>query len=375
MDTVSKAVDEGHSVDIFYLDFAKAFDKVPRQRLLKKLAAKGIDDQTVKWIESWLSGRTQKVSIQGEESESCDVESGVPQGTVLAPPLFSVYIDDLEAEVVKRQLEVLILKFADDTKGAKIIRGQEDREKLQEALDCLCEWAEKWGMLFNLNKCKIMHVGRNNPCYEYFMQGTKLGTTEEEKDIGVVVTKNLKPAVQCSKAAGRATAVLHQLRKVFLYRDRHMFVKLYKQYVRPHLEFSTPAWSPWNIGDKEVLEKVQEKAVRMVAGLKGSSYEERCKELGLESLEKRREYQDMALVHKILSEDQQNFFTLAGENSRIQTRQAAGAKNIRGQFARTDMRKFSFAIRTVENWNSLPEDTKQAESVESFKNRVKKRTN
>lgn len=87
---------------------------------------------------------------------------------MLGPVLFTVYIDDLEVEVERRRLEVLILKFADDTKGAKTIKGPEDRSKLQEALDCLCEWAEKWGMTFNLGKCKIMHVGRNNPRYEYF---------------------------------------------------------------------------------------------------------------------------------------------------------------------------------------------------------------
>lgn len=142
----------------------------------------------------------------------------------------------------------------------------------------------------------------------------------------MVMTKNLKPAVQCSNAAGRATSVLHQLRKVFLYRDRHMFMKLYKQYVRPHLEFSTPAWSPWNNGDKEIIEKVQEKAVRMVAGLKGSSYEERCKELGLETLESRRQRQGMSLVNKFLGEQDQKLFTLAGETGRVQTRHAKGSE-------------------------------------------------
>ena len=127
---------------------------------------------------------------------------------------------------------------------------------MQRALDLLCDWAERWGMSFNLAKCKIMHVRNNNPGYEYTMRGTKIGTTEEEKDIGVVITKNLKPSVQCSRAAGRATAVLTQIRRNFHYRDRHTFLRLYKQYVRPHLEFASPAWSPWAAGDKELQEKV-----------------------------------------------------------------------------------------------------------------------
>jgi ribonuclease P/MRP protein subunit RPP40 len=218
MDFVTKAADDDESVDIFYLDFAKAFDKVPRQR---KLIAKGVDANIVRWIENWLTGRTQRVCIQGQQSEDSDVDSGVPQGTVLGPTLFTVYIDDLEVEVVAENLDVIIVKFADDTKGAKVIRGEEDRQKLQQALDIFCEWANKWGMSFNVGKCKIMHVGRNNPGLAYSMNGTQVGTTDEERDIGVVISKSLKPASQCNIAAGRATTVLNQIRRNFHYRDRH----------------------------------------------------------------------------------------------------------------------------------------------------------
>lgn len=372
MDKITKEVDDGKSVDIFYLDFAKAFDKVPRQRLLRKLKAKGIDESILVWIESWLTGRTQKVSIQGEKSGSCSVESGVPQGTVLAPTLFTVFIDDLETEPERRQLDVLIVKFADDTKGAKVIQSLADRDKLQEALDCLCDWADTWGMTFNVAKCKVMHVGKNNPCYEYYMRGVKLNVTEEERDIGVVFTKNLKPAVQCGKAAGRATSVLHQLKNIFHYRDRFTFVQLYKQYVRPHLEFSTPAWSPWNQGDKDVLEKVQEKAIRMVAGLKGTTYEDKCRELGLESLEVRRDRQDVALAYNILEKDSQKLFTViqTGDN-RVRTRHTGRERGLAVQYARTDIRKYSYTVRAAEAWNRLPDAVRQAPSREAFKSRLK----
>jgi len=193
----------------------------------------------------------------------------------------------------RQQLEVKTVKFTDDTKGGKVIVNTEDRDKLQQALDSLCDWADKWGMSFNLSKCKFMHVGTHNPAYEYFMRGgVRLEETEEERDIGVAVTKNLKPSAQCSKAAGRASAVLGQLRRNFHYRDRYTFLRLYKQYVRPHLEFSAPAWSPWLQGDKDTLEKVQEKAVKMVTGLRGANYLEKCAKLGLETLEKRRDDQE-----------------------------------------------------------------------------------
>jgi hypothetical protein len=119
------------------------------------------------------------------------------------------------------------------------------------------------------------------------MRGTKLKTTEEEKDMGVYVIKNLKPSSQCHRAAVRATAVLNQLKKNFHYRDKHTFVRLYIQYMRPHLEFAAPAWSLWNIGDQEELEQMQQKAVRMVSALKVTTYEERCEELGIQTLKER----------------------------------------------------------------------------------------
>jgi hypothetical protein len=370
LDFVTEAVDRGDSVDIFYLDFAKAFDKVPRQRLLTKLRAKGVDDVTVNWIEEWLTGRTQRVSIQGELSSECEVESGVPQGTVLGPPLFTVYIDDLETEIERRRLDVLVKKFADDTKGAKVIRGAEDRDKMQEALNCLCDWADSWGMAFNYSKCKVMHVGRKNPKYDYFMRGTKVSTTDEERDVGVLISSNLKPSAQCTKAAGMAMSVLNQLRRNFHYRDRHTFLRLYKQYVRPHLEFSSPAWSPWLIGDREALEKVQEKAVKMVTGLKGTNYEERCLELGLETLQRRRERQDMAMVHKYTAKENQSLFTMASEDG-ARTRRTAGAKCVVAQYARTDIRKHSFAVRAVESWNRLPNSIRAESKPERFKQRLK----
>jgi len=186
-----------------------------------------------------------------------------------------------------------------------------------------------------------------------------------------MVSKNLKPGVQCEAAAGRALSVLNQLRRNFHYRDRHVFLRLYKQYVRPHLEFSVPAWSPWLKGDIEILEGVQEKAVKMVSGLKGKSYNERCMELGLETLQSRRQDQDMALVYKLLSEGGCSMFTMAGDREGIRTRQTAGPRALAGQFARTDVRKYSFSVRVVESWNTLPDGVRGAENQEAFKNQLK----
>jgi hypothetical protein len=204
------------------------------------------------------------------------------------------------------------------------------------------------------------------------MNGLKVGSTEEERYIGVTITSNLEPAAQCSKAAGRALSVLTQLRKNFHYRDRFTFVKLYKQYVRPHLEFAVPAWSPWLKGDKEILEGVQEKAVKMVSGLKGTTYVERCEELGLDTLEKRRQDQDMGLVYKIIASQPENeLFKMANRDNAPRTRQATATRGLMGQFARTDPRKQSFTIRTVERWNGLPDNLRQAKNQETFKRDLK----
>jgi hypothetical protein len=145
MDVITKIIDKGNPADIFYLDFAKAFDKVPHERLLLKLAVKGVTGRILNWIRNWLTGRTQWVVLNGARSESSDVDSGIPQGTILGPPLFTVHIDDID--LVARLAEILI-KFADDTKGAKEITCEEDRRILQEILDNLQKLASTWGMEF-----------------------------------------------------------------------------------------------------------------------------------------------------------------------------------------------------------------------------------
>ena len=222
MNKLTEIIDRGKPADIFYLDFAKAFDKVPRARLLQKMRTKGISGQVLSWVEDWLTGRTQAVRVGNEISTSCELKSGVPQGSVLGPPLVTIFIDDVDDYA---QLIDVLIKFADDTKGLQEINGEEGRVKLQTTLDSLTKWAEEWGMKFNVEKCKIMHVGKNNPQYEYFMSGKKLMVVEEEKDIGVTIHSSLKPSKHCKRVADTANAVLRQLTKNFHFRDRHIFKK------------------------------------------------------------------------------------------------------------------------------------------------------
>ena len=234
-------------------------------------------------------------------------------------------------------------------------------------------WSEKWGMLFNVDKCKVLHIGRSNPQYKYYMNGIELQKVDEEKDIGVIINKNLKPTRQCTEASRKAKVVLGQISRTFHYRDRKTFLKLYTQYVRPHIEFSISAWSPWNLTDIEDLEKVQIRAVSMVSGLKGRTYDEKLHELGLDSLEYRRKRFDMVQVYKILNGfdkvDSSTWFTTYGLNPTRNTRQSNYRNNlIQTSIPKTDIRKHFFSQRVIQDWNSIPESIKDSRSIKSFKN-------
>ena len=265
----------------------------------------------------------------------------------------------------------LVFKFADDTKVAKIVRDENDKADLQRTLDELVCWAERWGMAFNMKKCKVMHIGHGNPGYQYKMSNTVLETTAEERDLGVVMSATLKPKAQCTKAARTAQTVLSQISRAFHFRDRHVFLKLYKQYVRPYLEFAVQAWSPWTAQDKEILEKVQQRAIKMISGLKAKEYADRLKELEMTSLEERRHQADMTMVYKDLTGKDQvdptEWFTMAGEAARA-TRATADPLNIKVKHGRLEVRRNFFTIRVTEQWNRVPRDIKNQKTVDSFKN-------
>jgi hypothetical protein len=338
-----------------------------------KLEAKGVTGKVKRWIKEWLLNRSQCVVTGDKKSGNSDVDSGMPQGTILGPPLFTVHIDDIDIEMLLADLAV---KFADDTKGVKKIESDESRRELQQVFDNLYIWSQKWGMEFNIPKCKLMHVGRRNPEYKYSINGQELSVVEEKKDIGVIIQRNLKPGKQCEKAANMAAAVLRQIERNLHYRDRNVFVRLYKQYVLPHLEFSTPAWAPWLRTDIDKLESVQKKAVKMVAGLSGREYEERCKEIGLRTLEERRKIQDMQLllgiVHSRGGMSIENWFEKADVRDGMRTRQAAGINNLKVQAARTDIRKNFFTIRAAKAWNELPDSLKNEPDKVKFKRGFRK---
>jgi len=154
-DKITGNLDSGANVDAIFLDFAKAFDKVPHHRLSLKLISHGFTGEIKDWIVEWLRGRRQRVCLRGTVSDWLAVLSGVPQGSVLGPLLFLIFINDLDYGIKN-----WILKFADDTKIFGKISNVTDTVRLQEDLDRLIEWAEEWQMMFNASKCKVMHFGK-----------------------------------------------------------------------------------------------------------------------------------------------------------------------------------------------------------------------
>ena len=166
LEKATTVVDGGGNFDVIYLDFAKAFDKVPRRRLMKKVKAHGIRGPLLGWINEWLSGRRQRVVLNGKFSSWEEVLSGVPQGSVLGPLLFIIFINDLDASAATVDV---IKKFADDTKLGQDVTDPRRCEALQASLDGLVEWAATWGMQFNVAKCKVLHLGARNTKHVYTM--------------------------------------------------------------------------------------------------------------------------------------------------------------------------------------------------------------
>uniref|UniRef100_A0A8C5MJL4 Reverse transcriptase domain-containing protein n=1 Tax=Leptobrachium leishanense TaxID=445787 RepID=A0A8C5MJL4_9ANUR len=292
---VSRSIDQGVAVDVIYLDFAEAFDTVPHKRLLFKLRKIGLDENTCSWIENWLKDRVQSVVINGTFSRWTPVVSGVPQGSVIGLILFNLFINELEI-VIESHVSV----FADDTNLGKVIQCEQDVTSLQRDLDRLGDWALKWQMKFNLDKCKVMHFGVKNTQVIYTLNGTELGKCKQEKDLGIIIDFKLSNNVQCQTAVAKASKVLACIKRGVHSRDENIILPLYKSMVRPHLEYVVQFWAPVLKKDIIALEKVQRRANKLIRGMEGLSYEERLTSLNLFSLEKRRLRGDLITLYKYI---------------------------------------------------------------------------
>lgn len=361
LDHVTRSIDEDECVDVIYLDFSKAFDKVPHGRLMEKLDKHGITGKVWDWIKEWLRDRSQRVFVNGHHSGWRSVTSGVPQGSVLGPILFLIFINDLEWDIRN-----LVFKFADDTKLLGKVDSSEDRDLLQNDLDRLMQWSDRWQMPFNTSKCKIMHLGRSNKKFQYSMGGQQLEIVSEEKDLGVQFTEDLKPSRQCQQAYSKASKVLGMIGRTFSYRSRDVMLRLYKSLVRPHLEFCISAWTPYYSKDKHLLERVQHRFTRMIPGLRHLSYAKRLEFLNLWSLEERRNRADLLEVFRMYTGWSTTSFSSMFTLSNTTVTRGHTAKIMKNR-CRLDLRRHFFSERVTDRWNRLPQQVIDSTTINAFK--------
>ena len=351
----------------------KAFDKVAHGKLLQKLRAYGIDGNLHAWINAFLTNRRQRVTVNGANSCWEPVTSGVPQGSVLGPLLFVVFINDMPEVVDSNSLLVM---FADDAKLSREFVNLNDRETEQDDVNNLTEWAKDNGMAHHPDKCHVLKIGEReltlNDLFEpYRLNNEIMDIVHEEKDLGVIIDQDLTFEEHMAEKVKKANQKIGIIRRSFMHLDAQMFLQLYKALIRPHLEYANQVWAPRLAKHITLIENVQRRATKLVPGLADLEYEDRLRKLNLPTLAYRRLRGDLIEVFKIMT-GKYDPEVCEGLIARREGERSTGHPHkIFKERPQHDLRKHSFPHRVVDLWNRRRMGgVVKAETVKEFEARL-----
>lgn len=365
------ALNTNKSVDIIYLDYAKAFDSVVHNKLLYKLSCYGVCDMVLQWIANFLHARLQAVRIGSSVSSYCCVISGVPQGSVLGPVLFVVFVND----VVKCTDSLVTVKlFADDAKLYTIISDEFSSGKLQFSLDYVSRWSVHWQLKLSPTKCTVLHLqsnrnstGESVPVHDYNISGFTLPVLQTVTDLGVSYDKHFSFRHHVINVVSKASLRAKLILKCFSTRDPSVLTKAFCTFVRPLLEFSSVIWSPYYRLDKDKIENVQRRFTKVL--FPKISYSDRLQKLGLQTLEVRRISTDLTMCYKLLNNYCDTEYSHVLYRSDVTHTRGNCCKLLK--FYQKNNRDASlFHNRVVNYWNRLPDSVVMAPSISCFKKRL-----
>ena len=372
---------EGHDTDSIYLDFCKAFDKVDHLTLLAKLYAYGIRGKLLEWLKSYLSDRNQTVVVNGSHSHPAKVLSGVPQGTVLGPILFLIYINDLN----KCVNHSIISHFADDTRILKAIKVSSDVSLLQEDLYETITWSKSNKMQMHDEKFELINhtINKSNTLkllpfaselFEYTTtDGILITPTDLVRDLGINVTPDINWSPHINLIVDSARRVTAWVLSVFKDRSINTMMCLYKSIIRSRLEYLSPLWNPSKQEDIKNIESVQRLFTSKIQNLSDFSYHERIKILNIMSLQRRRERFIIITVWKIINNIMPNdldFIITTNDRRGIKVK-VPPLRREATQRAQT-LYEGSFAVVGPRLWNTLPCRVSKITNKTTFKTALTK---
>ena len=366
---ITKCLDEGHQRDIIILDFAKAFDKVNHSLLVMKLDHYGIRGTINRWIKDFLANRQQTVVVEGSTSEPAGVKSGVPQGSVLGPCLFLVYINDLPAKV-----ESDSRLFADDTAVDRKIEATPDTVILQSDLTSLEKWEAMWDMAFHALKCIVLTAcrGKDPIIADYKLHGQTLERVRSTGYLGLTIQSDGQWTEHIEAIALKGNRLLGFLRRNLKIGSKAIKEQAYKMLLRPCLEYACTVWDPHTDTECAKLERIQRRAARWVMNRhrNTSSVGEMLQTLEWPTLANRRQRARLGMLYKVLDESVCMKFTDDLQQCPQRPRRAASKlpnnRQLVRKFSRNDYRTMAFLPRTIREWNSLSQDTVAAPSYDAF---------